>query len=331
MTRKSPSIAPARMTMNLSDLLEACSGKDGIWITGHAYPDGDCIGAALSLAMAMEKAGVPVKVSLKDIPDNMRYLPAAEHVVEEVPEAPEVLVIVDSGDPERIGHMAPCLGKAGTVVNIDHHASNSLFGDLVQVVKDASSTCEIIYNMIEASHPELMDAKIAEALYTGIIYDTGCFKHDNTSPATMAAAGRLIGYGIDFSWMIDNMYYSRSLKDAQAFGRAFNRLYTALAGQVAVAAIEAADSRELGITKGNTEGIVQKMNEIKECSASLFLYETEAGVFKASMRSKGALDVCRVAMAFGGGGHVKAAGCSLSGTLEETTRAILEEMGKQLV
>ncbi len=317
--------------MKLSDILALCEGKHDIWITGHVYPDGDCIGAALGLAMVLEKAGVPVKVTLRDIPDNMRYLPVDKYVLEDVPAKPELLIIVDSGDEKRLGHMNESFETAAVTVNIDHHTSNSCYGDYSHVAADASSTSEIIYEMIDDGHSHLIDKEVAEALYTGIIYDTGCFKHDNTSAKTMAIAGRLMGHGIPFSWMIDNMYFSKSFKDAQAFGRAFNSLENAIDGRVAITVITAEDSDELGITKGNGEGIVQKMNEIKECDASLFLYETEKGVFKASMRSKGSIDVCRVAMAFGGGGHIKAAGCTVEGDLDTVKTSILEEMGKQFV
>lgn len=194
--------------MKLSELIKISRNYNRIYLVGHEHPDGDCIGATLGLAMLLEKCDVSCRVLLKDPPTGYNHLPVDEWVDETIPEEIDLLISLDTGDLERLGIFAVLSARAKEVINIDHHASNTHFGDINFVDEYASSTSEMVYNMIDIDG--ILNKEIAKALYTGIIYDTGAFKHSNTKPSTHHAAADLIRFGIDYTSMINKMFFLRN-------------------------------------------------------------------------------------------------------------------------
>jgi phosphoesterase RecJ-like protein len=314
--------------MVLSELVKIAKGYKTIHLVGHIHPDGDCIGSTLGLAMLFEKYQIPCRVLLLDPPMHYGNLPIERWVDCDVPETTELLIALDSSDLERLGDFGVLVEKATKVINIDHHFSNTLFGDINLVEGEASSTSEIIFNMIDDF--EVLDAAIAEVLYLGIIYDTGAFKHSNTKPSTHIAASKLISYGIDFTEMINKMFFEKPFKSMKAQGLAYARLMLLEEDRVAVSYLNMDDYETLGITKAHTDSIVQYMNEIEGISAAVFFYAVDAETYKVSLRSKGAVDVCRVAQAFNGGGHIKASGASFKGTIDGAIESVVEAIALQL-
>lgn len=314
--------------MKLSELKKIASVYKDVYITGHENPDGDCIGAAIGLARLLDQCGISTRVLLKDVPSGYTYLGTDEWVDSTIPENVELLIALDTGDLERLGDFAVLTARAKEVINIDHHSSNTNFGDINVVDEHASSTSEMIYGLIDVDG--ILNKEIAEALYTGIIYDTGGFKHSNTSPSTHHVAADLIRYDIDYTWMLNKMFFEKPFKAMKAQGLAYARLILLENEKVAVSYLNYEDFEALDITKAHTESIVQYMNEIADVEVAVFFYALDPSTYKVSLRSKGDVDVCKVAKKFDGGGHVKASGARFDGTIDEAIDAVVEEIALQL-
>lgn len=314
--------------MQLSELVSIAKKYNTIRLVGHIHPDGDCIGATIGLALLLEQCEVKSRVLLLDPPDGYEHLPVNEWVDSEMPENIELLISLDASDIDRLGDFAILTDKAVEVINIDHHASNTQFGDINYVNENASSTCEMVYAMVDIDG--VMNKEIATALYTGIIYDTGAFKHSNTKPSTHQAAADLISFDIDFTSMINKMFFEKPYKSFKAQGLAYARLVMLEDEKVAVTYLKYEDFETLGIMKSHTESIVQYMNEIRGIEVAVFFYALDEYTYKISLRSKNDVDVCAVAQKFNGGGHIKASGASFKGDIEDAIEAVVSEIALQL-
>lgn len=315
--------------MLLKDIEVLASNSEDIYVLGHVNPDGDCIGATLALAMLLNKRGFKAKILLKDIPSTYNFLPISEWVTDKEPSKMDLMLVLDSGDVTRLGEFQAWVEKAKVVVNIDHHISNTRFGHHNHVVSTASSTSEIIYDMMEDQN--LLDINIAIALYTGIIYDTGVFKHSSTTEHTHVIAGKLITFGFDFTEIINKLFAYKSLTGLKAQSKAIENIQMFSLDKIAVTYLTRNEIQSLNATKKHTENIVQMMNEIENVECAVFIYETDLNEHKVSLRSKGHVDVCEVAKRFGGGGHVKASGFSLEGHLSTVIQKIVSVINEQLV
>ncbi|PKM50630.1 MAG: hypothetical protein CVV02_10100 [Firmicutes bacterium HGW-Firmicutes-7] len=315
--------------MLLKDIEELAKASDNIYILGHMNPDGDCIGATLGLAMLLNKKGIKANVLLKDVPSTYNFLPLGKWIADKEPNKVDLLISLDCGDITRFGEYQKYVDQAKTIINIDHHISNTNFGNYNHVVGGASSTCEIIYDMIEDKL--LIDADIASALYTGIIYDTGVFKHSCTTENTHNIAGSLIAYGFDFTEIINKLFSYKTLTGLRAQSKAIENLQMFSLDKIVLTYLTRNEIQSLNATKKHTESIVQMLNEIENVECSVFIYETDLHEHKISLRSKGAVDVCKVAQYFGGGGHKKASGFSLEGHLSTVIQKIVSVINEQLV
>ena len=199
----------------MSQLLSAIEKAETIAIGGHVRPDGDCIGSCMGLFRYIKKnyPDKQVCVYVEEISDAFDYLKEEDAFYEKP--SYDLFISLDCGDEERLGDAQKVMEKTPYVLNIDHHITNTKFGN-ENVVKEASSTCEILYGLMEE---EKLDAGIASALYTGIVHDTGVFKHSNTTKETMEIAGKLIAFGIPFGKIIDDSFYRKTYKQLQIMGR----------------------------------------------------------------------------------------------------------------
>ncbi|PKM66287.1 MAG: hypothetical protein CVU95_11540 [Firmicutes bacterium HGW-Firmicutes-2] len=314
--------------MKLSTLVDIARDYKNICLLGHIHPDGDCVGATIGLAMLLEKYDIVSTVLLKDLPNQYDFLPITRYVSDHMDEPVDLIISLDASDPERLGTFGQLLPNGKKVINIDHHISNTMFGDYNYVDVEASSTSEMVFQMVEDF--SVMDIHIAKALYTGILFDTGGFKHSNTKPSTHLAAAKLISYGFDFSELIHRLFDEKPLKAFKAQGLAFERARTYMNEQILVCYLNMEDYSNFGIEKSDTESIVHYMNNVEGVEVAVFFYAIDADTYKISLRSKGRVDVCKVAMAFGGGGHQKASGASIKAPLEDAILAVTNAISLQL-
>lgn len=311
--------------MNYKELLEIAKNSNNIYITGHINPDGDCIGAVLAMTILLKNEGIEAKGILEEVSKVYDYLPTNEYIIKETDEEIDLLISLDCGDEGRISQS---IKKYNTLINIDHHASNTFFGQYNIVEEKASSTCEIIFKLIRENTK--LTKEIAASLYTGIVYDTGGFKHSNTSQDTHMVAGELIKYGFDFTDIINRLFYYKSVDTLKAHSIAIDNLKLFYNDKVSTSYLTLEEMNSIGVSKNNIEGIVQMLNEINGTECAVFIYETEVNNYKVSLRSKGKVDVCKIAKHFNGGGHIKASGCTVKGDSSTIIQKILEEIYKQL-
>jgi len=299
------------------DLLEECRGAQRIGISGHVRPDGDCVGATLGLRQYLTKA-LPrtlVQVFLEQPADIFSELVGFGEIVSDFPEeAPFDVFFALDATADRLGGAEVYFRQAKKTINIDHHISNKGSGQINYIMPQVGSTCELLYDLME---PELMDRDIAMAIYTGIVHDTGVFQYSNTTPDTMEKGARLISYGFDFPRLIQETFYQRTYVQAQVLGRALMESIRFMEGRCIVSAIDRKTMDFYKVEPKDFEGIVNHLRNIAGVECAIFMYQTGVLEYRVSLRSGEKVDVAEVAAYFGGGGHARAAGCTMMGTFHD--------------
>lgn len=311
------------------DLLQECKGAGRIGISGHIRPDGDCVGACLALAGYLEKClpDVAVKVCLEQPPEIFREIKGYENIDSSFPEeAFDVFFALDTV-PGRLGGAEKYFQSAEKTINIDHHVSNEGCGDVNVIKPDIGSTCEVLYDLMDK---ETMDRDIAMALYIGIIHDTGIFQYSNTTPETLKKAAFLIGFGFDFPRLIEETFYQRTYLQSQILGRALMESVRFMDGRCIVSVLEKKIIDLYSVESKDFDGIVNHLKNIKGVDCAIFMYQTDMMEYKVSMRSTEAVDVAKVAVCFGGGGHMRAAGCTMRGTFHDCVNNLSLRIEEQL-
>lgn len=312
-------------------LLEEVKGAKSVGISGHIRPDGDCVGSCMALYLYLKKwvqPGTEVTVYLEkpaDIFDTIAGIDEIKEVTAET-KAPDVFFALDC-ESGRLGDAQRLFEAAGKRINIDHHISNLGCGMVNYIDAQASSTSELVYDLLD---PDRIDTEIAKAVYIGIIHDTGVFQYSNTSPKTMRIAAELIGYGFDFSTLIEKTFYEKTYVQNQIMGRALLESIRFLDGRCIVSSVDRKLMEFYHVTSKDLDGIVAQLRNIRDVECAIFMYETDVLEYKVSMRSTDKVDVAKIAAFFGGGGHKKAAGCTMSGTFHDVVNNLSLHIAKQL-
>lgn len=313
---------------NLKDEIKKA---DKIAIGGHIRPDGDCVGSTLGLYGFIKKSfpEKEVVLFLEKPAETFCYLKGYEEIDSsfERNEIFDLFITVDCSDKERLGSALQYFEAARETICIDHHISNQGFAKQEYIVPAASSSAELIYNLLEG---EELDVEIAKAIYTGIIHDTGIFQYSNTSCRTMEIAGKLIEFGFDFSSIIDETFYQKTYVQNQILGRAILESILFMDGRCIVSAVDRKMMEFYNVSPGDFEGIVNQLRVTKGVDCAIFLYETDNLEYKVSMRSNNRVDVAKVSAYFGGGGHKKAAGCTMKGTFHDVINNLSLHIEEQL-
>lgn len=315
--------------MKIMDIAALKTAKT-IAISGHVRPDGDCVGSVMGLYLYLKKV-IPeaeVKVFLEQPPEIFRCIKDFDVMDSTFSSQTkyDVYFALDCND-ERLGPALPMYLNAATKVNIDHHVSNQGCGDINIVEPDRSSTSELVYDMMDTS---AVDTDIAQAIYIGIIHDTGVLKYSCTTPRTLQVAAELIAYGFDFSKLIEETFYEKTYAQTKIMGKAVLDSELLMEGKCLAGMVSRELMQEFLVGTKDFDGIVNQLIAVKGVECALFAYETGDMEYKFSMRSKGNVDVASVAVIFGGGGHVRAAGCTMQGSYGECLEQLLAEIAKQL-
>ncbi len=302
-----------------------------IAIGGHVRPDGDCVGSCMGLYCYI-RDNYPDKeahVWLEEIPNIYKFLRGTEEIRHEVPEGEEcdLFICLDCGDKDRLGFSAPLFERAGSTLCIDHHISNKDFAKENYVVADASSTSELVYQLMEK---DKIGKAAAEALYLGIVHDTGVFQYSCVSPSTFLAAADLLGRGVDAPKLIRDTYCVKSYAQHQILGRALIESILFLDGKAIVCHLEKSTMDFYGVAPKELDGIAAQLRNTRGVSVAILMYETEPGTYKVSLRSDDAVDVSAIASMFGGGGHKKAAGLTMTGTFYQIVNRLSAQIDAQL-
>ncbi len=313
------------------DLNEVLTGVQTVGIAGHIHPDGDCVGSCLGLYLYVRTCFPQIEavVHLEQIPEEFRFLSGSDQIdtTEEPDRQYDVFFCLDCGDTGRLGGRAGLLEKARMTVCVDHHITNSLHADKELVDPASSSTSELICDLIGVDH---ITKEMAEALYMGIAHDTGVFRYDCTSSHTMQLAGELMDKGIAFSRIISTTYFGKSYLQTQILGRALLESILILDKRVVFSALRDRDLKFFGVEHQDLSGIVDQLKNIHGVDAAIFMYESGVQEWRVSMRSNEFMDVAQIASYFGGGGHKKAAGCNMQGSMYDVVNNLTALMEKQL-
>ena len=300
-------------------------------ISGHIRPDGDCIGSCLGVWNYIQDnyPDIQADVYLEQIVPKFRFLKGADLVKTDCSEERnyDLFISLDASDRERLGEVVKYLDTAKRSVCVDHHITNPGFADENWIVADASSASELAWEIMEE---EKISKHTAEALYMGIAHDTGVFQYSNTTPKTMQIAGSLIAKGINFSQIVDNTFYKKTYIQNQILGRALVESILLLDGRIIVGRVRQKDMEFYGAIPADLDGIVSQLRVTDGVEVAIFLYETGNHQYKVSLRSNGPVDVSAVCAYFGGGGHVKAAGCTMYGTVYDVINNLTLHIEKQL-
>lgn len=299
-------------------------------ILGHVRPDGDCLGSTLGLYHYIQTnyPAVRAAVYLEESSPKFGYLAGYDAILHETDEERyELCICLDCGDEERLGSFGVYLANASKSLCLDHHITNTRFCEVNLVSENASSTCEVLFEQLDE---EKIDKAAAECLYTGLIHDTGVFKYSCTSARTMEIAGKLMAKGIDFGSIIDNSFYKKTYVQNQILGRALLESITFLDGKCIFSALRQSEMEFYGVNGKDMDGIIDQLRLTEGVEVAIFMYQTGPQEFKVSLRSQNAVDVSRIASYFGGGGHVRAAGCTMSGRIHDVVNNLSLHIAKQL-
>ena len=312
--------------MKLTDLLE---NEKCIGITRHIRPDGDCIGSTLGLYnyLTENMPSADVFLFLEEVGEEFMFLCNIDKIKNKPSDLKfDVFFVLDCSSIDRIEPFEKCFNNAKKTVCIDHHISNLNYADVSIVEEQASSTCEVLYKLFDE---EKVSKAVAECIYTGIIHDTGVFKYSCTSALTMEIAGKLMDKGIDYPQIIDESFYKKTYIQNQILGRALLESVIFYNGKCIFSAISQEVLDFYGVTGKELGGIVEQLRLTDGVDVAIFMYQTGENEYKVSLRSKKDIDVAQIAMYFGGGGHVRAAGFTGVGKVHHIINAIGELIEKQ--
>lgn len=316
----------------LKKIKEEIQGVKTVAVSGHIRPDGDCVGSCTGLSLYL-KENFPelerVDVYLEEIPESYFLLKGTEDILHDCTADREydLFIALDCGDKERLGAAAKYFDSAKKTLCYDHHISNLGFADVNYIEPQISSTSELVYGAMDT---EKISRETAEALYMGIVHDTGIFQYSCTSPETHMAAAELLKKGIRASEIIDVTYMEKTYVQNQILGRALLESIMVLDRKCIISSIRMKDMAFYGITPKDLDGIVSQLRLTKGVEVAMFLYETGNHEYKVSMRSKSVVDVSAIAKIFGGGGHVRAAGCSMQGSFYDVVNNLTKYIEKQM-
>lgn len=312
-------------SIELRRAAELIAAADTLALACHIGPDGDALGSMLGLAAAASQRGVAVFASFGEpftLPDTYRFLPLDLLVPPTgFPASPKVMVTFDAGSIDRLGELQIPASRAGDLIVIDHHVSNTGFGGVNLIAPEAAATAEIVYHLLVAMEWEI-DATTATCLHTGLVTDTGRFQYSNTAPATLEVAAKLVEAGARPEVIGRHVY------EEVPFG------YLALSGEVLGRAVLETDRRLVwshfdrsdldrhGIGLDDTDPLIDAIRTARESDVAMLLKDMGDGRVKVSLRSRGRADVGAIAVALGGGGHHNAAGFTFPGDLDTAVAAV---------
>lgn len=306
-------------------IAEAIRAGQTFLISSHTNPEGDAIGSVLALSLGLKSLGKKAEALIQDpVPEMLMFLPGVEDIVHQVHSSMrfDVAFVLDCGSQDRLGNAVRGVNQAGKIINIDHHTGNNHFGDFNLVDPAASSTAEIIYDLLQAI-PIEFTKPVAENIYTGILTDTGSFRYSNTSPKAFTIAKACLLAGVDPWRQAEKIYETQPLARLRLLQLALATLEVTEDGRISSMTVSRKMMEESGASAGLTEDFVNYPRSLKGTEVALLFREISSEEYRVSLRSRGTVDVAKIAREFRGGGHPSAAGCTLEGNLLEVRARVL--------
>lgn len=310
--------------MTLDNIIEEINNAESIIILTHENPDGDAIGSSLAMYQALKKLGKCVDVIIPVFARTFNFLPKADEIKKESLESYDLAIALDCSDIKRLVGFEKYYENAKVKVQIDHHGVNAMYGDYNYVDPVSPACAQILLNVLQYWNIEI-DKEIGTCLLAGIITDTGGFRHSNVNSETFEFVSWILNRGVNVSNVYRQVLQKNSRTKFELSKLATERIEFLEDGKIAFTYINEEDEKKLGCEVGDHEGIVEIGRDIEGVEVSIFLREDKKG-YKVSLRSNDYVNVSDVCLIFGGGGHIKAAGCHLPLSLEQAKQKIIEQV-----
>lgn len=315
--------------MTLDKISEEVRKAEKIVILTHESPDGDAVGSSLALALAIENLGKNPDIIIPEFNKMFNFLPGIEKIKKESNvKKYDLAIALDCADSKILEGHEKYFENATKKIVIDHHGSNQMYGDINFVNPVSPACCQILIEMFDYFNTKITK-DMATCIMTGIVTDTGGFNYNATSE-TFEFAAEILRIGVNISEIYRRTLRTKTIASFELNKIATNRLELLENGKIAFTYITTEDEKKANAEKGDHEGIVNIGKEIENVEVSIFLHEVENRGYKISLRSLDYVNVADVAIMFGGGGHIKAAGAYANGTLEEIKIRLINEIKKQL-
>lgn len=317
--------------MTLDNILEEIKKAQTIVVLAHESPDGDAIASSLSVMHVLEQLGKKVDVVIPEYPKDFNFLPGAEKILAKGKEEPyELAISVDCTDLKRLAGGKEYFEPAKRTIQIDHHSVNSMFADFNYVDPVAPACCQVLIAMFEYYEIEITK-ELATCILTGIVTDTGGFQWGGVTPETFEFAAELVRKGAKLKEICRIALRKKSKAHCELEKLIYNRLEFLEDGKIAIAYLTLDDYKTLNAEMGDDEGLVEMLRDIEDVEVAVLLKEKEgANGFKGSLRSHETVNVSDICMLLGGGGHRGAAGCFVSGTLDQAKTKVIKAVKQGL-
>lgn len=320
------------MTSDVSALMASELRKaPTVALFSHVSPDGDCMGSMLALGLALKKLGKRVYLYNPDsVPFNLDFLPGASEVQNALPDPlPQLLCFVDCTDLHRVNLEPSQLPEQAVILNLDHHISNQRFGTINWVDPEASASGEVVMELIRELEVTI-DVEIATNIYTALVTDTGSFQFSNTTAKTHRLAADLLESGIDLQHIHLRIFDQKPLAQVELLRRGLSNLKLYAEGRLAVISLHKGDFEETGAVENLSEGVINHARSIAGVEVAVLFKEVETRKIRIGFRSNLWFNVNDLASRFGGGGHKRAAGCSMEVSLDEAREAVIRVVEEEL-
>ncbi len=321
------------MDATLPDLKDRIEASSCVLVASHDRPDGDAIGSALAMGMLLEKLGKRAVVVNRDpVPESLAFLPGSGRIVRPgAPVGADLFIVLDSAGADRVDPSVwEMAAGAATTINLDHHISNTRFGDLCHVDSASPATGQLVFQLARTGAWPL-DAAIGENLLAAISTDTGSFRYPSTTAETLRIGGEILELGVDVGRVNQMLYENYPARRVEALRVLLQGMRLDFGGRCASVKLPLAVTRDLGLQVGDTEGVIDVIRAIDTVRIAVLFEELPDGKIRVSSRSKEErYSVGAVCAGFGGGGHTLAAGARLAGPLESAEARFLAAVGAAL-
>ena len=310
--------------MTLDNILEEIKKAESIVILTHENPDGDAVGSSIAMYLGLKELGKTPDIIIPEFPRAFENLPGIENIKKESDiENYDLSIALDTASIKMLNGYSKYFEDAKTKIVIDHHSSNTMFGDYNYVDQDSPACAQLLLVLFNYLNIEV-SKEIGTDILAGIITDTGGFRYDGVTAETFELVAGLCQKGVKVSKVYQKVFASTSKSKFFLHRIALDRLELLDNEKIAFTYITKNDENSVGAENGDYDGIVEQGRDIEGVEISIFLRETEKGI-KASLRSKDYVNVSELCRIFGGGGHIRAAGCTIPGTIEQVKTQILNQ------
>jgi phosphoesterase RecJ-like protein len=321
----------------MKQIIQQLKNSRSVLIASHVNPDGDAIGSLLAMGLALDALNIKATLyNESDIPAVYRFLPEINRIQNQISRvhAYETAIILDCSNLDRIGRATDIVTQIPMVINIDHHSTNTRFGERQLIDDKACATAELVFRLLKEMDVPISTA-MATSIYTGIVTDTGSFRFSNTTAAAFEICNEMVLLGVKPTHIARHLYGSYSLARIKLLNQALESIEISNNGSLSLMTLTQKMLKETGTQPEDADGLIQYARKIEDVKVAALIQEQANGRkhvradknYHVSLRSDGSIDVAAIASTFGGGGHSSAAGFNLESTLDkikETIKAIPE-------